>query len=495
MTTPVDYDRQSAEHPPKRAKTEQEIQWERFNQQRHNPGGSGTSPRGDNGMEARRPMGRGAQRMCKYGMGCTRAECWFQHPDGWTAEKALASCVEDTLWLEPEDIPKLIGSGGSTIKNLCTQTGIKAHVNKTEDGRSQLTDGKASVTLNGHETGITRFKAMVNAKFAEIKLRHAGQWTEEMQRQQNDLMGTRDTVDGGNHQRRETRDQRPSYTAHNTAHNDTSRAGHYQQLFTHEGREYFCNTADRRTQWERPPPGSTIIPGRRPQPGQAMQAMPAQMPAGMAQAAATQVAAQQHQAQLVQAAAAGQQLALGTVLHAQNANVMPLHAALAATGQHLPTQVQNPVANNTYVQQMHHAAAHNAAMAAAAAGAGAQPASAASPTTASSPTAAAPTASAADPALYDKQLRNFQVYGGYYTADNQWVQGEPAKPAGAAAESSSTAPAAESAAAAAAPAAAAAAADSAAAAADAPAAAEEKGDGAASEAAGAAAAAPSSEDK
>ena len=76
--------------------------------------GSGTSPRGDHGMEARRPMGRGAQRMCKYGMGCTRAECWFQHPDGWTAEKALASCVEDTLWLEPEDIPKLIGSGGRT---------------------------------------------------------------------------------------------------------------------------------------------------------------------------------------------------------------------------------------------------------------------------------------------------------------------------------------------------------------------------------------------
>ena len=59
-----------------------------------------------------------------------------------------------------------------------------------------------------------------------------------------------------------------------------------------------------------------------------MQAMPAQMPAGMAQAAATHAAAQQHQAQLVQAAAAGQELALGTVLHAQNANVMPLHAAL-----------------------------------------------------------------------------------------------------------------------------------------------------------------------
>lgn len=81
-------------------------------------------------------------------------------------------------------------------------------------------------------------------------------------------------------------------------------------------------------------------------------------------------------------------------------------------------------------------------------------------------------------ALYDKQMRNFGVYGGYYTAANVWVAGEPAKPDGAA----GGAPAGDGPPAGAAPAAAAAApaaADPAAATADAPAAAateEEKAD-------------------
>ena len=204
-------------------------------------------------------------------MGCTRPECWFQHPEGWSAEKAVASSVEETLYLDPEDIPKLIGPGGSTIKQLCTQSGSKAHVNKAEDGRSAIKDGKAYVTLTGPQTGVNRFKAMVKAKLAEIKLRAAGQWTEEMQRQQNELMGTRDTVESGSREAAWGNGwQQPAYTAHNTAHNDASKAGHYQQLFTSDGREYFCNTGNRKTQWERPPPGSTIVPGKRPQSQQAV---------------------------------------------------------------------------------------------------------------------------------------------------------------------------------------------------------------------------------
>ena len=60
----------------------------------------------------------------------------------------------------------------------------------------------------------------------------------------------------------------------------------------------------------------------------------------------------------------------------------------------------------------------------------------ASPTAA--PTSASSTAGKESPSdaaheLYGKQYRNFQVYGGYYTADNQWVQGEPPNPSGTAA--------------------------------------------------------------
>eukprot|EP01043_Picozoa_sp_COSAG02_P079016 COSAG02_NODE_18070_length_963_cov_0.796296_1_plen_171_part_10 len=128
-------------------------------------GGGGASPTAG---EFARQQGRGALRMCKYGMGCTRSECWFQHPEGWSAEKAVASSVEETLYLDPEDIPKLIGPSGSTIKQLCTQSGSKAHVNKAEDGRSATKNGKAYVTLTGPQTGVNRFKAMVNAKLAEI---------------------------------------------------------------------------------------------------------------------------------------------------------------------------------------------------------------------------------------------------------------------------------------------------------------------------------------
>ena len=334
---------------------------------------------------------RGSLRMCKYGMGCTRVECWHQHPEGWSAEKAIASSLQETLYLDPADVPKLIGPGGSTIKQLCTQSGCKAHVNKAEDGRAAIVNGKAFVSLMGPEIGVSRFKAMVEAKIAEIKLREAGLWTAEMQRQQNELMGTRDSVESGR--------QGPAYTAHNTAHNDASKAGHYQQLFSADGREYFCNTANMQAQWERPPPGSTIVPGRRPpSQGAAMAAQPSQTFAPPA---------------------AAQPVRAGMVMHAQNASVMPFHAALAATGQSVAAQM--PPAPQLMQQT-----------------------SPASPKD-WSPTAAKETpALDAAQALYAKQYKNFQVYGGYYTADNQWKQGEPPKPDGTAAPAAvpATAPAA-----------------------------------------------------
>jgi hypothetical protein len=366
-------------------------------------GGAGSPQGGGFG----RQQDRGALRMCKYGMGCTRVECWFQHPEGWTAEKAVASSIEETLYLDPEDIPKLIGPGGSTIKQLCTQSGSKAHVNKAEDGRSAIKDGKAYVTLMGPQTGVNRFKAMVKAKLAEIKLRAAGQWTDEMQRQQNELMGTRDTVESGSREAAWGNGwQRPAYTAHNTAHNDASKAGHYQQLFTSDGREYFCNTANRKTQWERPPPGSTIVPGKRTQPQQAVVPTMAAQPA-----AATP--------------ADGQPVKAGTVLNAQNASVMPFQAALAATGQSLAVQVPS-VSPYAQMQQMQQSSP-------------ASPREAAAQQQTTSPTVAPASSTAAneplaDPAqeLFGKQYRNFQVYGGYYTANHQWVQGAPAKPDGVA---------------------------------------------------------------
>ena len=334
---------------------------------------------------------RGSLRMCKYGMGCTRVECWHQHPEGWSAEKAIASSLQETLYLDPADVPKLIGPGGSTIKQLCTQSGCKAHVNKAEDGRAAIVNGKAFVSLMGPEIGVSRFKAMVEAKIAEIKLREAGLWTEEMQRQQNELMGTRDSVESGR--------QGPAYTAHNTAHNDASKAGHYQQLFSADGREYFCNTANMQAQWERPPPGSTIVPGRRPQPQGAAMAQPSQTFAPPA---------------------AAQPVRAGMVLHAQNASVMPFHAALAATGQSVAAQMP-PAPQMQLMQQTSPASPKDW-----------------------SPTAAKETPVDAAQALYAKQYKNFQVYGGYYTADNQWKQGEPPKPDGTAAPAAvpATAPAA-----------------------------------------------------
>ena len=372
-------------------------------------GGGGYSGAGGGGQSPR--FSRGALRMCKYGMGCTRVECWFQHPEGWSAEKAVASSIEETLYLDPEDIPKLIGPGGATIKQLCTQSGSKAHVNKTEDGRSAIRDGKAYVTLTGPATGVNRFKAMVKAKLAEIKLRAAGQWTEEMQRQQNELMGTRDTVESGSREAQWGNGwQSPAYTAHNTAHNDASKAGHYQQLFTSDGREYFCNTANRKTQWERPPPGSTIVPGQRAQPQQA----------------GTAVAAQQGaQQQLATAAPTAEQpVKAGMVLNAQNASVMPFQAALAVTGQSLPAQMSS-ASPYAHMQQTSPPSSTDATARQQVASPAAAPTSASSTEGKESPSAAAQE-------LYGKQYRNFQVYGGYYTADNQWVQGEPPKPSGTA---------------------------------------------------------------
>jgi hypothetical protein len=227
---------------------------------------------GQQGGAARPQSYHKSVRMCKYGMGCTRAECWFQHPEGWTPELAIASVVEQVVYLDAEDIPKIIGSGGNTIKQLCTQSGVKAHVNKEEDGRAMLDpNGKASITLHGPDTGCTRFKAMVTAKIAESKLRAAGQWTEAMQMQQDELIG------GTNRQKPGMQYQSAGTQQHVTNYQAQQHGGapvfaqaysqqqqtQYQQCFTDEGREYFCNMTTRQTQWDRPKDGH-VIPGQPP---------------------------------------------------------------------------------------------------------------------------------------------------------------------------------------------------------------------------------------
>lgn len=249
-----------------------------------------------NNTEPRRPYHKSV-RMCKYGMGCTRSECWFQHPEGWSPELAIASVVEQTVILDQDDIPKIIGSGGGTIKQLCTQAGVKAHVNKQDDGRAMLDqNGKASITLHGPETGCTRFKAMVTAKIAESKLRAAGQWTEAMQQQQDDLIGARPNQTKPNGQGYQTAgmqqqaymamQQQGAQPAFAQAYQMGGQMGgmqqqqqqvvQYQQCFTEEGKEYYCNMTTRQTQWDKPPPGSRVIPGQRPHQPIAQTTSPAQ---------------------------------------------------------------------------------------------------------------------------------------------------------------------------------------------------------------------------
>ena len=91
--------------------------------------------------------------------------------------------IEEQIPCENDQVPRLIGKGGITIRCIRKQAGVAATIIRGEQGQ------KSHVHVVGKPPNVETARALVHAKIAENSLRAARQWTPQMERVQMILFG------------------------------------------------------------------------------------------------------------------------------------------------------------------------------------------------------------------------------------------------------------------------------------------------------------------